>query len=121
MQRRGASYLGETAETMLAQIEGVAASICTGTSHEELLELLPAGGARNAVDCALWDLEAKHRDKTIWELTGIAPKPVTTVFTIGLEATAEAMAEKAIGAAGLPGAQDQAGRQRTAGAPDGDS
>jgi L-alanine-DL-glutamate epimerase-like enolase superfamily enzyme len=99
---QGVSYLGETAETMLAQIEGVAASICTGTSHEELLELLPAGGARNAVDCALWDLEAKHRDKTIWELTGIAPKPVTTVFTIGLEATAEAMAEKAIGAAGYP-------------------
>jgi L-alanine-DL-glutamate epimerase-like enolase superfamily enzyme len=66
------------------------------------LELLPAGGARNAIDCALWDLKAKQSGKTVWELTGIDPKPVTTVFTIGLEETPEAMAQKAAAAAEYP-------------------
>jgi L-alanine-DL-glutamate epimerase-like enolase superfamily enzyme len=54
------------------------------------------------VDCALWDLECKKSGKTIWQLTGITPKPVTTVFTIGLESTAEAMAAKAAAAVGAP-------------------
>ncbi|MDH4002940.1 MAG: dipeptide epimerase, partial [Xanthomonadales bacterium] len=57
---------------------------------------------RNAVDCALWDLECKKAGKTIWELTGIDPKPVTTVFTIGLEPTPEEMAAKAAAAADAP-------------------
>jgi L-alanine-DL-glutamate epimerase-like enolase superfamily enzyme len=67
-----------------------------------LQELLPAGGARNAIDCAMWDLECKKTGQTIWQLTGIDPKPVTTVFTIGLESTAEAMAAKAAAAADAP-------------------
>ena len=65
-------------------------------------DLLPAGGARNAIDCAMWDLECKKAGKTIWQLTGIDPKPVTTVFTIGLEDTPEAMAAKAAAAADAP-------------------
>lgn len=60
------------------------------------------GGARNALDCALWDLECKRTGKTIWELTGIEPKPVTTVFTIGIEDTPEAMAAKAAAAVDSP-------------------
>ncbi len=94
-EAQGVFYLGETAESILAQINAVADDIARGISREALLELMPAGGARNAIDCALWDLEAKQKDQTIWALTGIEPKPVTTVFTIGIEATPEAMAEKA--------------------------
>jgi L-alanine-DL-glutamate epimerase-like enolase superfamily enzyme len=63
---------------------------------------LPAGGARNAIDCAMWDLECKLSGKTIWQLTGIDPKPVTTVFTIGLESSPEAMAAKAAAATDAP-------------------
>jgi len=99
---QGVDYVGETASSMLAQIDSVAADIRRGASCEDLQELLPAGGARNAIDCALWDLKAKQLGKTIWELTGIDPKPVTTVFTIGLEDSPAAMAKKASAAAGYP-------------------
>jgi L-alanine-DL-glutamate epimerase-like enolase superfamily enzyme len=95
-------YLDETAESLFAQVNAVANEIRRGISREDLQSLLPAGGARNAVDCALWDLECKQSGKTIWQLTGIEPKPVTTVFTIGLEATPEAMAAKATAAADAP-------------------
>ena len=95
-------YMGESEESIFAQIHEVAGEIRKGISREELQELLPAGGARNAIDCALWDLECKRSGKTIWELTGIDPKPVTTVFTIGLESTPEAMAAKAAKAADSP-------------------
>lgn len=101
-EAQGVFYLDETAESMLAEVAGIADEVRHGISREDLLELLPAGGARNAVDCALWDLEAKQTGKTIWQLTGIDPKPVTTVFTIGLEATPEAMADKAAAAARYP-------------------
>lgn len=99
---QGVFYLGETADSMLTQVNSVADEICQGVSREELLELLPAGGARNAVDCALWDLEAKQSGKSIWQLTGIDPKPVTTVFTIGIEETPTAMADKAAAAIEYP-------------------
>jgi L-Ala-D/L-Glu epimerase len=98
----GVPYLGETPERMLRQIDGVEQAILKGARREDLLQLLPAGGARNAVDCALWDLEAKRTGRTIWALTGITPRPVTTVFTIGLEDSATAMAEKAAAAAAYP-------------------
>jgi L-alanine-DL-glutamate epimerase-like enolase superfamily enzyme len=54
------------------------------------------------VDCALWDLECKRSGKSVWALTGITPAPVTTVFTIGLEPTPEAMAAKAAAAGNAP-------------------
>ncbi len=94
-EAQGVFYLDETAESILEQVNSVAEEILQGTSREELLKVMPAGGARNAIDCALWDLECKSSGKTIWELTGIDPKPVTTVFTIGIESTPEAMAQKA--------------------------
>ena len=95
-EAQGVFYLDETAESLFAQVNAVANEIRRGISREDLQSLLPAGGARNAVDCALWDLECKQSGKTIWQLTGIEPKPVTTVFTIGLEATPEAMAAKGL-------------------------
>jgi L-alanine-DL-glutamate epimerase-like enolase superfamily enzyme len=58
---------------------------------------MPAGGARNAVDCALWELEAARAGMPVWRLAGIdAPKPVVTTFTIGADSP-EKMAQDAIG------------------------
>jgi L-alanine-DL-glutamate epimerase-like enolase superfamily enzyme len=101
-EAQGVDYLGETAESIFAQVHALSADISRGISRDELQRLLPAGGARNAIDCALWDLECKQSGKSIWQLTGINPKPVTTVFTIGLESTPEAMAAKAAAAADSP-------------------
>jgi L-alanine-DL-glutamate epimerase-like enolase superfamily enzyme len=101
-EAQGVFYLDETAASLFEQVDRIAPEIRKGITREELQHLLPAGGARNAVDCALWDLECKKSGKTIWELTGIDPKPVTTVFTIGLEPTPEEMAEKAAAAADAP-------------------
>lgn len=81
----GIYYLGETQDTMFAQLEAVRGQIESGASREDLLQLLPAGGARNAIDCALWDLEAKRTGKSIAALTGISPAPLTTVFTISIK------------------------------------
>jgi L-alanine-DL-glutamate epimerase-like enolase superfamily enzyme len=94
----GVYYLDETPDSMIAQVESVAAVIGAGIDRPALQTLLPAGGARNAVDCALWDLEAKTTERTIWQLTGVEPRPLETVFTIGLEATPEEMAAKAAAA-----------------------
>lgn len=101
-EAQGVFYLDETAESIFAQADAVAAEIRKGISRQQLQDLLPAGGARNAIDCAMWDLECKRAGKTIWQLTGIDPKPVTTVFTIGLEDTPEAMAAKAAVACDAP-------------------
>ena len=101
-EAQGVFYLDETAESIFEQAHAVAADIRNGISREQLQDLLPAGGARNAIDCAMWDLECKKSGKTIWQLTGIDPKPVTTVFTIGLEDSPEAMAAKAAAAADAP-------------------
>ena len=101
-EAQGIYYRDENAQSIFEQVEAVSGEIRKGITREQLQELLPAGGARNAVDCALWDLECKKSGKTIWQLTGIEPKPVTTVFTIGLESTPEAMAAKAAAAATAP-------------------
>jgi L-alanine-DL-glutamate epimerase-like enolase superfamily enzyme len=101
-EAQGVFYLDETAESIFAQAHAVAGEIRKGITREDLQQLLPAGGARNAIDCALWDLECKKAGKTIWELTGIEPGPVTTVFTIGLEPSPEEMAAKAAAAADAP-------------------
>ena len=101
-EAQGVSYMDETAESIFEQVDQAAGEIRKGISRDELQELLPPGGARNAVDCAMWDLECKQSGKTIWQLTGIDPQPVTTVFTIGLESTPEAMAAKAAAAADAP-------------------
>lgn len=90
----GIYYLNETADSMLAQAETVKAAVQQGASREQLRELLPAGGARNAIDCALWDLEAKLSGKRVWELAGVELGDITTVNTIGMD-TPENMAETA--------------------------
>jgi L-Ala-D/L-Glu epimerase / N-acetyl-D-glutamate racemase len=90
----GVYYLDETGASMLADVEAVRAEIEAGADRQQLRELLPSGGARNALDCALWDLEAKRSDETIWQLTGIEPALTRTVLTIGID-TPERMAHAA--------------------------
>lgn len=81
----GVEYEGETPRTMLAQIEGVRTQIENDISRSDLIELMPAGGARCAVDTALWDLEAKRSGKSVYELIGIDnPGAVSTTYTIGM-------------------------------------
>ena len=81
----GVTYAGETIASIQAQVEAIAADIERGLGRDELQALLPAGGARNALDCALWDLEAKTTGQTIWQLIGREPQPVTTVYTVGID------------------------------------
>jgi L-alanine-DL-glutamate epimerase-like enolase superfamily enzyme len=95
----GVYYFNETQANMLDQAEAMRSRIERGIDRVELQGLLPPGGVRNAIDCALWDLEAKSTGQTIWSLTGIAPKVLHTVFTIGMEDTAAQMAAKAAAAA----------------------
>jgi L-alanine-DL-glutamate epimerase-like enolase superfamily enzyme len=95
-------YLGETAGSAYRQIEAAATEIERGMDREILLETMPPGSARNAVDCALWDLEAKRSGRNIWDLTGISPQPLITSFTIGIEDPPEAMAARAREASDYP-------------------
>lgn len=82
-------YMQESAESCLAQVERVTNSLSTLDSvsaRTAIQTLLPPGAARNAVDCALWDLEAKVSSRPVWQLAGlsVAPKPLQTAFTISL-------------------------------------
>ena len=93
---------GETVEGVAAQIESLASAISHGVSRQGLRELLPAGAARNALDCALWDLEAKASGKRVWDIAGVPePQPVTTAFTLSLGAP-EAMGAAARAASHRP-------------------
>jgi L-Ala-D/L-Glu epimerase len=67
----GVDYAGETPDTMMAQIIAVKPSIEAGITRAALHDILPAGGARNAVDCALWDLEAKQSGMPAWRRAGL--------------------------------------------------
>lgn len=81
----GVAYHGETPESMLAQIEQVRPAIEAGCDRHELLALMPAGGARHALDAALWDLEAKRSGVPVWRRAGAARwAPVASVATIGM-------------------------------------
>ncbi len=81
----------ETLESVTAEIESLPAEF----DRTALYDLLPAGAARNAVDCALWDLEAKKAGKPAWELAGLsAPGPEVTAYTLSL-GTPESMQEQA--------------------------
>ena len=81
---------GETLQSVTAQIEALGA-----VGRGELAEALPAGAARNAVDCALWDLEAKTAGRRVSDLIGLgAPGPEVTAYTLSLD-TPEAMQAQA--------------------------
>lgn len=82
----------ETLESVTAEINGLPGDI----TRQALYDLLPAGAARNAVDCALWDLEAKRAGKRVWELAGLtAPGPEITAYTLSLDAPESMRAQAA--------------------------
>jgi L-Ala-D/L-Glu epimerase len=82
----GVYYHNESAASMQAQIEAVRDSIEQITAPETLLDLLPPGGARNSVDCAWWDLEAKRVRCPAWQRAKVpTPRPLLTTWTLGAE------------------------------------
>nr|WP_255656642.1 dipeptide epimerase [Lysobacter lactosilyticus] len=91
----GVYYTHDTPADMLETLEGLRDTLEQGVTREELRRVLPAGGARNAVDCALWELEARTLGMPAWQLAGLAqPKPLITTFTVGADAP-DVMAQKA--------------------------
>lgn len=83
---------GETLESVIKQITGLPKSF----DRADLFDLLPAGAARNAVDCALWDIEAKTSGKPVWQLAGMtAPGPEMTAYTLSLESPEKMQAQAA--------------------------
>jgi L-alanine-DL-glutamate epimerase-like enolase superfamily enzyme len=88
----GVYYRKESPTTMLGQIESLRTQIEAGVDRDAVQHLLPPGGARNALDCALWDLEAKLGGLPAWQIAALeAPEPVLTTFTCGAD-TPEKMA-----------------------------
>jgi L-alanine-DL-glutamate epimerase-like enolase superfamily enzyme len=89
------SRYGETVESVLAQIGPVEAALIDGATRDEVQSLLPAGAARNAVDCALWDLEARLAGKPLADtILGGPLRPTVTAMTISLD-TPDKMGEAA--------------------------
>jgi L-alanine-DL-glutamate epimerase-like enolase superfamily enzyme len=79
----GVYYVGDDQDRMVATIEEVRPAIEAGLDREQLQALLPPCGARNALDCALWDLEAKLSGIPAWAMAGVPrPKSLVTVFTL---------------------------------------
>ena len=93
---------GETPESTLAAIEAMAPALSAGLTRADLQQALPPGAARNALDCALWDLDAKRAGTSVAALTGLSlPQKIETAFTISL-GNPDAMADAAARAADLP-------------------
>lgn len=93
---------GEGIEDTLAAIRAIAPALSDGAGRDDLATLLPAGAARNAVDCALWDLEARLADTTVAALAGLSePVALPSAITIGLD-TPDAMARAAARVASVP-------------------
>jgi len=77
---------GETVERVIADIEAMRNDVENGLTRKALQQFMPAGAARNALDCALWDFEAKRSGKRHWDLAGLpAPSRIVTVETVSLD------------------------------------
>ena len=93
---------GESVEGAIEQIEGLRGVIADGLDRAALQSALPPGAARNALDCALWDLEAKRSGRPVWRIAGLAePGPLVTAYTLSLDSP-DAMAETAAANAHRP-------------------
>ena len=93
---------GETVESCKEQINALRRDIEAGMDPHLLQQMLPPGAARNALDCALWDLRAKQVNVPVWQLAGLEePQPVTTAFTISVD-TPEKVLDAVDVAAHLP-------------------
>ena len=86
---------GESVDSVVAALEAMKGAVFSGLDRHELQRAMPAGAARNALDCAFWDLDAKRDDCRVADLAGIGPlKPLLTAYTLSLD-TPERMAEAA--------------------------
>ena len=86
---------GESVDSVVAELEAMKGAIFSGLNRETLQDAMPPGAARNALDCAFWDIDAKRTYCSVGELAGLgAERPVVTSFTIACD-TPEAMAEQA--------------------------
>ena len=90
----GVDYLGETVESLQAELSALDPVAIAQLDRETLQHLLPPGGSRNGLDCALWDLQAKQTAGGISALTGITLTPLNTLFTLSLD-DPDAMARRA--------------------------
>jgi L-alanine-DL-glutamate epimerase-like enolase superfamily enzyme len=82
----GVYYKNDKPAAMIKQIEAQRSRIEAGITRDAAQTLLPPGGARNALDCALWDLEAKLTNQAAWQIAGLEPpRPIITTFTCGAE------------------------------------
>ena len=80
----GVYYLNDDAKAIVAALESVRAEIESDPGREAVQALLPPGGARNALDCAYWDLDAQRAGKPVWQLAGLPePQRLLTTFTVG--------------------------------------
>lgn len=82
----GVYYLNDNAPEMVAAIEANRAAIEAGVDRAGLQQLMPPCGARNAIDCALWDLDAQRTGRQVWQLAGLESiRPLVTTFTMGAD------------------------------------
>lgn len=92
----GVYFNGEHAAGLLEQVHAVAPEVRAGAGRDDLIGLLPAGGARNALDCALWELESKQQRIPVAMLAGLhGTRPVQTMYTLSAD-TPRRMAEMAL-------------------------
>ncbi|CAG9266292.1 L-Ala-D/L-Glu epimerase [Paraburkholderia unamae] len=85
----GVYYHRETPQSMAVQLEALRGAVEAGITRDALIRAMPAGGARNALDAALWDLDAQRSGMPAWRLAGLAaPAPLRTTFTLGVDAPA---------------------------------
>lgn len=101
----------ETVPQVTAALEASRSRIEAWIAHDDIPSLLAPHAARNALDCALWDLAAKQAGKPVWQLAGLPqPKPAVTAYTLSLD-TPEAMGEAAAQAAARPLLKLKLGRE----------
>jgi len=90
----GVDYFGETVERLQAELSALDPAAIAQLNRQTVQALLPPGGSRNGLDCALWDLQAKQTTGGISALTGITLAPLNTLFTLSLDEP-DAMARRA--------------------------
>lgn len=82
----GVRYHDSTVTKMVRQLKAIGPRIAAGINRDSVQAMLPAGGARNALDCALWDLEAKVSHRPVWQLAGLErPHSLLTMYTCGAD------------------------------------
>ncbi|WP_375748333.1 N-acetyl-D-Glu racemase DgcA [Vibrio sp. HN007] len=121
------SRYNESIESVLGQLQEIMPSIKADISRQDIQQLLPSGAARNALDCAYWDLECKRNALSVWDKVGVTPSNLITAFTLSLdtpenmESAARENAHRPLLKLKLGGAEDLARVQAVRkGAPDAD-